>query len=149
MKIILLSKEKFINNISLLVLSKKYLEGDFMAKDTDLLAKVGSWAFIIGILVAVIVGIFSAGTGSPVTTTVLIVLGLIVGFLNVTGRETTPFLLAALSLVLVAKFGGEVLGAIATIGPYLQGTLNAIMTFVIPATIIVALKAIYALAHDE
>ena len=120
-----------------------------MAKETDLLAKVGSWAFIIGVIIALIVGVFSGGTGSAVATSVLILLGLIVGFLNVTGRETTPFSLAALSLVLVGKFGGDVLGQIATIGPYLQGTLSALMTFVVPATIIVALKAIWALAHDE
>lgn len=119
-----------------------------MAKgSTDLLAKVGSWAFIIGVIIALIVGIFS--NAGPVTTTVLIVLGLIVGFLNVTGRETTPFLLAAISLVIVANFGSSTLGAVAGVGGFLEGTLNALMTFVIPATIIVALKAIYALAHDE
>lgn len=120
-----------------------------MAKETDLLAKVGSWAFIIGVILALIVGIFNAGQASPVAISVLILLGLIVGFLNVTGRETTPFLLAALTLVLVSYFGGNVLGQIASIGTYLQSILSAIMTFVIPATIIVALKAIYALAHDE
>lgn len=121
-----------------------------MAKESDMLAKVGSWAFIIGVIIALIVGLFTqGGVGNAVTTTVLIVLGLIVGFLNVTGRETTPFLLAALSLVIVAKFGGDVLAGVATVGPYLQGILNAIMTFVVPAAIIVSLKAIWALAHDE
>lgn len=132
-----------------------------MAKgSTDLLAKVGSWAFIIGVIIALIVGIFSnASNGSNtsdgsnasngVTTSVLIVLGLIVGFLNVTGRETTPFLLATVSLVIVASFGSQALGDVAMVGSFLEGTLSALMTFVIPATIIVALKAIYALAHDE
>lgn len=120
-----------------------------MAKEANLLAKIGSWAFIIGVIIALIVGIFSAGKANPVTTSVLIVLGLIVGFLNVTGRETTPFLLAAVSLVIVSSFGGTKLGAIPTIGVTLEGTLGALMTFVIPATIIVALKAIWALAHDE
>ncbi|MGV8150464.1 MAG: hypothetical protein ACP5NV_01925 [Candidatus Woesearchaeota archaeon] len=119
-----------------------------MAKESNMLAKVGSWAFIIGVIIAIIVGIFS-GTGNAVTTTVLIVLGLIVGFLNVTGRETTPFLLAAVSLVIVSALGGNMLGAVAGVGMFLQGILNALMTFVIPAAIIVALKAIYALAHDE
>lgn len=119
-----------------------------MAKESNLLAKVGSWAFIIGIIIAIIVGIFSR-TGTTVTTTVLIVLGLIVGFLNITGRETTPFLLATISLVIVAYFGGATLGQVAVIGPFLQGILGALMTFVVPATIIVALKAIWALAHDE
>jgi hypothetical protein len=45
--------------------------------------------------------------------------------------------------------GGAVLAGVAKIGPTLQNVLGAMMTFVIPATIIVALKAIYALAHDE
>jgi len=119
-----------------------------MSKDMDLIAKVGSWAFIIGVVVALLLGIFSAGD-TPVATTVLIVLGLIVGLLNVTGRETTPFLLAAVSLVIVSYMGGPVFSTVAQIGPKLQGVLGAITTFVIPATIIVALKAIYALAHDE
>ena len=119
-----------------------------MGKDMDLVAKIGSWAFIIGVVVALLIGIFSSGN-TPVATTVLIVLGLIVGLLNVTGRETTPFLLATVSLVIVSTFGGQVLYDVATVGPYLQGILVAITTFVIPATIIVSLKAIWALAHDE
>jgi hypothetical protein len=119
-----------------------------MAKEKDLVTKVGSWAFIIGIIVALLIGIFNPSS-TPVATTVLIVLGLIVGLLNVTGRETTPFLLATVSLVIVSSMGGNVLAGVAKVGPILQGVLSAIMTFVIPATIIVALKAIYALAHDE
>lgn len=119
------------------------------ASTTSLLTKVGSWAFIIGVIIALIVGIFSGNEVSPVVTSVLIVLGLIVGFLNVTGRETTPYLLAAISLVIVASFGSNTLGGVQMVGKYLQNTLQALMTFVIPATIIVALKAIYALAHDE
>jgi hypothetical protein len=118
-----------------------------MSKNTDLVAKIGSWAFIIGVIIALIVGGF--GNKDPIVTTVLILLGLIVGLLNVTGRETTPFLLASVSLVIVSSMGGAGLASVASIGTTLQGILNAIMTFVMPATIIVALKAIYALAHDE
>ena len=120
-----------------------------MGKDIDLVAKVGSWAFIIGVVVALLIGIFSGGSANPVATSVLIILGLIVGLLNVTGRETTPFLLATVSLVIVSFMGGPILANVAGIGNALQAILNAITTFVIPATIIVALKAIYALAHDE
>lgn len=118
-------------------------------ESTDLLAKVGSWAFIIGVVIALIVGLTANVEESPIITSIIVVLGLIVGFLNVTGRETTPFLLAALSLVLVSEFGGNSLSQVTYIGRYLGGTLTALMFFVVPATIIVALKAIYALAHDE
>ena len=79
----------------------------------------------------------------------MILLGLIVGLLNVTGRETTPFLLASVSLVIVSSLGGPILVGVALIGTTLQSILNAMIVFVIPATIIVSMKAIYALAHDE
>jgi len=124
-----------------------------MAKETNLLAKLGSWAFIIGVGIALIAGIFtgSSNQGNAIVTSVLVILGLIVGFLNVTGRETTPFLLATVSLVIVtsSNLGGSAFAGIDGIGPYLRNVLSSITTFVIPATIIVALKAIYALAHDE
>ncbi len=119
-----------------------------MAKEGNLIAKIGSWAFIIGMIVALLIGAFGA-EDSPVATSVLIILGLIVGFLNVTGRETTPFLLAAVSLVVVSALGGQVFPSDYNIFGVLQNILSAIITFVMPATIIVALKAIYALAHDE
>jgi len=119
-----------------------------MAKEMDLVAKVGSWAFIFGVVVALVVGVLGKGNMS-VATTVLVILGLIVGLLNVTGRETTPFLLASVSLVIVSSMGGQVFAGMVPVGVTLQSILNAIITFVMPATIIVALKAIYALAHDE
>jgi hypothetical protein len=119
-----------------------------MAKGADLIAKIGSWAFIIGMIVALLIGAFGAGN-TPVATSVLIILGLIVGFLNVTGRETTPFLLASVSLVVVSALGGQIFPNSYSIFGVLQNILSAIITFVMPATIIVALKAIYALAHDE
>ncbi len=126
-----------------------------MAKKEDggsMMQKVGSWAFIAGMVIAIIAGLISGGSGgkmSALIVSVLAVLGLIVGFLNVTGKETTPFLIATVSLVVITSLGGTTLGNIDVVGPYMSGIFAAIMTFVIPATIIVALKAIYALAADE
>lgn len=121
-----------------------------MAKgEASMVQKLGSWAFIIGIIIAVIAGLASQGNASPVVTSVLIVLGLIVGFLNVTGKETTMFLLAGVALVIVTSFGGDVIGQVQNVGGYLQGVFGSMMTFVIPAVIVVSLKAIWALAAEE
>jgi len=119
-----------------------------MAKNTS--SKLGVWAFIIGIILALIGGIVVGllGKGQTAITAILIVLGLVVGFLNVTDKETKDYLLAAVSLILVTYFGGATLGMVPVIGTYLLSVFNAIMTFVIPATIIVSLKAIYNLAQD-
>jgi len=117
-----------------------------MGKQVSMMQKVGSWAFIVGVIIALIAGFWPL---NAVVTSVLLILGLIVGFLNVSGSETMPFLLASVSLVIVSSFGGNLLGAIATIGPKIQMVLTTLVNFVIPATIVVALKTIYALAKDD
>lgn len=118
-----------------------------MAKKASMMTKVGGWSFIVGVVIALLIGLFS-GLESTTAVSVLVVLGLIVGFLNVTEKETTGFLLATVALVLVSGFGGSAIGQVTTIGPYMSGVLQALMIFVIPATIIVALKAIYNIAQD-
>lgn len=117
-----------------------------MAKKDNVVQKVGSWAFIIGLIIAIIAGFWPLGA---VITTVLIILGLIVGFLNVTGKETNSFLFSALVLVLMASLGGQMLSSIQYVGLMLQSIFEAMMLFIIPAALIVALKAIYALAESE
>jgi hypothetical protein len=117
-----------------------------MGKNVGMMQKVGSWAFIVGVVIALIAGFWPL---NAVVTSVLLILGLIVGFLNVSGSETMPFLLASVSLVIVSSFGGNLLGAIQVVGPKIQAVLTTLVNFVIPATIVVALKAIYALAKDD
>jgi hypothetical protein len=59
------------------------------------LETVGKWAFIIGLVLAVVVGyIFQAEW----VVWVLAILGVIVGLLNVTREDTERFLLAAFTL---------------------------------------------------
>ena len=106
---------------------------------------VGFWLFLLGIVLSILAGFWPLGPG---LTSVLIVLGLVVGFLNITSGETTSFLLAVVSLVIVNSFGGNVLGSVQVVGAPLARILNAIVVFVVPATIVVALRAIYSLAHE-
>jgi uncharacterized membrane protein len=114
--------------------------------------KIGHYSFIIGVIIAVILGLAAPQLGAANTailTSILVILGLIVGFLNVSGKETKEFLTIATILIIVAFAGGasQNLGAVMYIGQYLQGIFNAIMAFVVPATVIVALKDIWALGQ--
>lgn len=115
--------------------------------------KIGHYSFIVGVILAVVLGLFATllGTATMWLTSLLVLLGLIVGFLNVAGKETKEFLLVATILVIVSFAGGA--GALAGleafgIGAYLVGIFNQIMAFVIPAAIVVALKDIWALARN-
>ena len=120
-----------------------------MAKQGKSSNSLGSLSFLFGAVIAILVGIINPGTASTTLTSLLILLGIIVGFLNVTTKETSSFLIATVSLVIVAALGGAVLGQVALVGNYLEGVLTSILTFVIPATIIVAIKSIYALEKSK
>lgn len=112
-----------------------------------MLQKIGSWAFIVGVVLAIVLAIFTQL--NPWLTTVLIVLGLVIGLLNVAATETRSFLLAALALVIVSGFASTngVITQVAVVGPVLGRIFTAILLLVVPATIVVALRSIYALAH--
>lgn len=111
--------------------------------------KIGEWTFLVGVLVAVLVGLFSAALSSIEGWLVLllVVAGLVVGFLNVSEKESTAFLVAAAAL-LITGTTGETLTKVPFIGVYLASVVKQIAVFVTPAAIVVALKAIAALAKD-
>lgn len=113
-------------------------------------SKLGEWAFIIGVGIAVVIGLFASnlsGNTQGWLVLLLVVLGLVVGLLNVSEREATPFLVAAAALLLTGTTGST-LSIIPTVGSYLAGVVEAIAVFVTPAAIVVALKAIQSLAKD-
>jgi len=113
-------------------------------------SKLGQWSFIIGVLIAAGIGVFAAkltDNQHGMLVLVLVVLGLIVGFLNVTEKETMPFLVAS-AVLLITNTAGNTLTKIPNIGDALAGVVTQIGVFVAPAAILVALKAIWALAKD-
>jgi len=114
-----------------------------MAKKTSGWELVGAWSFIIGLIVAILVGVFStSAVPGTVAATVLLILGLIVGILNVTDHEIIPFLVACVALIVVGSAG-------AIPFEWLQRILANIVVFVVPAALVGALKAIYAVASTK
>lgn len=116
--------------------------------------KIGQYSFIGGVILAVVLGLVPAatlGTASAWLASLLVISGLIVGFLNVSGKETKEFMLVAVVLVIAAFVGGasDTLGSVEVIGKYLQGIFTSVLAFVVPATIVVALKDIWALGQNE
>lgn len=98
--------------------------------------KMGQWAFMLGIVVA-IVGAFAGVAYADAVTYLLVILGVVVGLLNITEKEVSSFLLAVVALLLVGSAGLE------NILPAVGLVLANIATFVAPAAVIVALKAVW------
>ncbi|MFH1823273.1 MAG: hypothetical protein ABH817_00975 [archaeon] len=101
---------------------------------------VGAWAFLIGVVLAVVFGFLPLATW---VTWVLFILGLIIGILNITTQEVNTFLMAGTVLVIVAALGA---GAFLTI-PYIPNIVENILILFVPATIVVALRSVFSMAR--
>tara|TARA_Y100000310_G_C20664531_1_gene806731 strand:+ start:1384 stop:1734 length:351 start_codon:yes stop_codon:yes gene_type:complete len=110
-----------------------------MAKKANNLALVGKWAFIIGLALAIIAGLIQGVYTIPSLILILVILGLIVGFLNIAEKDTVKLLIAIIALMMV---GGITLSAIPTINIYLEAILANILIFASGAGLVVAIKAI-------
>jgi hypothetical protein len=119
---------------------------------------IGAWAFLIGVILAVIIGISTSSFLSINSITrystqiygILVLLGLLVGFsINVAGKDSQTFLYTGAILVIVSKFGMEsVTGSLIGIGigDVVSSTFAALLALFVPATIIVALKTVFSIA---
>ena len=109
--------------------------------------KIGNWAFIVGVIVAIVAGIVSGAIGeaSVYIPLILVILGLIVGFLNISDKEVSDFLIAAIALT-VLSMSAAGLTVIPVIGGYLAQMVQNVAVFVAPAALVVALKNVWNLA---
>jgi hypothetical protein len=113
---------------------------------------IGAWAFVVGIVLAIGVGVVAGEKINPIILGVLSLLGLVVGYF-VAEKDVQTFLLASVSLVLVSFAGiqGLVLSAALVgidIGRIISSTLGALLVLFVPATIIVAIKTVFSLAKS-
>jgi len=107
---------------------------------------IGSWSFLVGIILAVILGLGLGGTYQSTMIWIVFVLGLLVGILNIAADEVHGFLWGGTVLVLVSYFGVQVgVFSSASLTP-IANILKGIMTLFVPATIIVALRSVFVLA---
>ncbi len=110
-----------------------------MAKKKNDMEMVGKASFIIGIILAVVAGLVPAVAGFAYIGLTLVVLGLLVGFLNITSGNVVKLLVAIIALMNV---GAVTIAVIPAINTYLLAVLQNFVAFVGAAGFVVALKAI-------
>ena len=108
--------------------------------------KIGHYSFIIGIIIAIVAGLFPDVIES--TALLLLVLGLIVGFLNVTGKETHDFLVASIALLVAGGAANFALIGWQGLGAIIGNILDNIVRFVAPAAVVVAIRTVFNLAEE-
>jgi len=107
---------------------------------------IGSWSFLIGVILAVLLGLGYTGPYQTTILWVVFLLGIVVGLLNISLQEVSGFLTSGTVLVLVSFLGVQV-GVFDAVAPVIRNILRGILTLFVPATIIVALKAVFVFAR--
>ncbi|MBI3334803.1 hypothetical protein HYZ97_04925 [Candidatus Pacearchaeota archaeon] len=103
--------------------------------------RLGAWTFLIGALIALVFGLFGALTSF--LAALLVIIGFIVGILNIADDEVEPFLLSGTVLIIAATFGQQAVGIL----PVFERILDSLLLIFIPATIVVAIKNVFSLAR--
>ena len=109
------------------------------------LHRLAHYAFLAGLLVAIIAAGFRSYIEPQILVTTLVILGSLVGAFNLTAKETIPFLVASIALMLAGIVN---LGLIPIIGQFLRSALQNIVVFVVPGAIFLGMKTIWKLARD-
>ncbi len=108
---------------------------------TILTPAVGRWSFIIGLILAVLVGL---ATDIPGAAAIIFILGLLVGLLNVPEKESTGFLVAVIALLTLGVAGLQ----LGTFTPLVSNILVQFIAFVSAAALVVAVKQALTYAKD-
>jgi hypothetical protein len=129
--------------------------------------KVAHWAFIAFVIIAIVMGVVvglmanfanahladsNVIHANTDVTLILLILGIIVGLISITAKNVTPFLIAAIALIVAS------ISNVWT--PLLNGTLDLlyywateilsyIVAFTAPAAVIIAIRAVFAMEREK
>jgi hypothetical protein len=103
---------------------------------------LGRWAFIIGLILAIVIAIFGVEQTWPMY--LLLFLGLIVGILNITNKEVSSFLLAGIAFMFTFTALSTLAEGIPLLGVTIAKFLSLLNAFIAPAVAVVAFKALFS-----
>jgi hypothetical protein len=101
---------------------------------------VGKWAFLIGLIIAVLAS-FLSGYATTIAL-LLFLLGLVVGFLNISEKESNKFLLATVALLTGGIASMSALSMFGVVSAYLAAILGNFVSFLSAVALVVAVKAV-------
>ena len=134
------------------------------------LEEIAKYAFMVFAVVAIVAGLavgYMAYDARPTgwadpnvadihgyVTLTMLILGIIVGLVSITAQEVTPFLIAAIALIVTgvgANVWGPFLEVEALEALYYLGTtiLNYFVAFAAPAAVIISMKSIWTIAKEK
>ncbi len=107
---------------------------------------IGKGSFLVGIFLAIVLGLGFSGAYQKEVLWTVFLLGIVVGILNITVEEIYGFLAGGTVLVLLSFLGIQV-GIFDMVAPVITNILKGILILFVPATMIVAIKTVFAYAQ--
>lgn len=130
------------------------------------MGKIARWAFIAFVMIAIVMGLAvgymaygadrhwldsDVSNTDAYVTLVLLILGIIIGFVSITAKEVAPFLIAAIALIVASA--SNVWSPLDTIHALLYHWAYAILKYIVaftaPAAVIIAIKAVFAMTESK
>ncbi len=125
--------------------------------------QIAEWAYIAFVVIAIVMGLavgYMAWNADPNylstnawVTLILLILGIIIGLTSITMKEVTPFLIATIALIVATA--ADVWQPLRTISElellyyWAAAITNYIAAFAAPAAVIIAIKAVLAMAKEK
>lgn len=106
--------------------------------------QMGRWAFIIGLIISLLLGFVTFSYASLI----LVILGLIVGFLNITEKEASKYLIAVIALTVIGIAGLQALAILGSLYTWIQNVLTSFLVFVAASAVVVAIKALFETSSE-
>jgi len=112
-----------------------------LSRRPDRILRIIGWcAFILGALTAIVAGIISPANTWIIVA--LVILGIIIGALNVTNKELPLLLIAAVAIMVIGTAGFEPLNKLWNgLGDGLNAVVNYLARMIEPAALIAAIRA--------
>ena len=117
---------------------------------------MGKLAFLIGIIICVLLGL--AAWFAPaiiqgmagLVTLVLIVLGIVVGFLNINEKHNNEFLIAVIAVTLIGSITvQQIVALVPIIATIVTAVFQNVVALIAPAALIVGLKQILSFGMNK
>lgn len=129
--------------------------------------KVARWAFAASVIIAIVMGLVvglmaniaslhlldsNVRNASTDVTLILLILGIVVGLISVTAKEVTPFLIAAIALIVASVsnvWSPLYNGTLDLLYYWATEILSYIVAFCAPAAVIIAIKSLFAMERTK
>ncbi len=106
---------------------------------TRMWGKIGAYSFVVGLLLALIAAFVTPNSTNNNIFWFLGIIGLIIGFLNVSDKEISLYLISSMTWILIYLSFNTIFESIY----FLTSFVTYIVTFVASGAAVVSLKALY------